>query len=563
MISVEEALKNIDSEVFVVDNASTDGSCLMVRQRFPGVILIENTENVGFAKANNQAIRLARGEYVLLLNPDTVVEEDTFAKCLNFMDQRPNAGALTVKMIDGKGRFLPESKRALPSPLVSFYKIFGLAALFPKSKTFARYHLGHLDKNQIHAIEILPGAFMFLRRKVIDEVGLLDESFFMYGEDIDLSYRIIQKGYENYYYPATRIIHYKGESTKKGSINYVIVFYRAMIIFARKHFSPSNARWYILLINMAVYFRAFVSILKRVIGSIALPLIDAGAIALGFLWILPTWEQYRFGTVNYFPHQLVTTMIPAYIAVWVITSWFAGAYDKPQKLFAATRGIAIGSLIVLSVYGLLPPEMRFSRALILLGGTWAIIVTLLIRLIYGTLRRNAVPSLRKRKRIAIVGSSSEARRVNELMRNSGVDYIFSGLISNSTEITDSEQIATINQIDEFVRVNGVDEVIFCGQNISSQDIIKNMLTLSTLGIEYKIAPADSSSVIGSSSVDTQGELYSLDIKEIGTPASRKLKRTLLISGSLLILSLSPLLLPLPNKKGINIIRRAYKTIAGK
>jgi len=149
------------------------------------------------------------------------------------------------------------------------------------------------------------------------------------------------------------------------------------------------------------------------------------------------------------------------------------------------------------------------------------------------------------------------------MRNSRVDYIFSGLISSSTEITDSEQIATINQLDEFVRVNGIDEVIFCGQNVSSQDIIKNMLTLSALGIEYKIAPADSSSVIGSSSVNTQGELYSLDIREIGTPFSRKLKRTLLISGSLLILSLSPLLLPLPNKKGVEIIRRAYKTIAGR
>ena len=265
LISVYNAISGIQAEVFVVDNNSVDGSCALIKEKFKGVNLIENKKNYGFSYANNQAIKEAKGEYILLLNPDTVVKEDSFEKCLAFMDKTPDSGGLTVKMIDGKGKFLPESKRALPTPKVAFYKIFGLSKLFPKSKRFARYHLGHLSNNEIHEIEIMPGAFMMLRKEALDKTGLLDEDYFMYGEDIDLSYRIIKAGYKNYYFPETTIIHYKGESTKKGSLNYVFIFYNAMIIFARKHFSNKNARLFSALINTAIYFRAFIAILNRFI----------------------------------------------------------------------------------------------------------------------------------------------------------------------------------------------------------------------------------------------------------------------------------------------------------
>ncbi|GIV44270.1 MAG: hypothetical protein KatS3mg035_1393 [Bacteroidia bacterium] len=209
--SVMKAAKGLSVEVFVVDNNSVDNSLEMVREKFPEVKIIANKENVGFSRANNHALRIAKGEYQLLLNPDTVVEEDTFKKVIDFMDNHPDAGGLGVYMIDGKGNFLPESKRGLPTPLVAFYKIFGLSALFPKSKIFGKYHLGYLDKEKIHEVEILSGAFMLMRKAALDKVGLLDEDFFMYGEDIDLSYRIIKGGYKNYYFPETRIIHYKGE----------------------------------------------------------------------------------------------------------------------------------------------------------------------------------------------------------------------------------------------------------------------------------------------------------------------------------------------------------------
>jgi GT2 family glycosyltransferase len=282
LVSVFAALQGVDGEVWVVDNASTDGSVEMVRIKFPKVRLIANKKNIGFSKANNQAIRQAQGKYILLLNPDTVVQEDTFRQCINFMETHTEAGGLTVKMIDGKGHFLPESKRGFPSLWASFCKIFGLTTLFPNSKVFARYYLGHLDKNSTNAIEILPGAFMFLRAKTLQATGLLDEQFFMYGEDIDLSYRILQHGFKNYYLPDSQIIHYKGESTKKGSLNYVIVFYKAMILFAQKHFSKQKQKHFVALIKLAVFVRATASILKRIFIRMWLPLSDLAAMALGF-----------------------------------------------------------------------------------------------------------------------------------------------------------------------------------------------------------------------------------------------------------------------------------------
>lgn len=265
--SVQTAASGLKVEVFVVDNHSTDGSQTMLKEKFPKVRLIENLDNVGFSRANNQAIRMAKGRYVLLLNPDTIVQEDTFLKCISFMDNHLDGGGLGVKMIDGAGNFLPESKRGLPTPAVAFYKIFGLSALFPKSKKFGKYHLRYLDDHEIHEVEVLAGAFMWLRKETLDKIGLLDEDFFMYGEDIDLSYRVVLGGYKNYYFPETRIIHYKGESTKKSSVNYVFVFYRAMVIFAKKHFQK-NWKWFQFFINIAIWLRAAMAIFSRAVNAI-------------------------------------------------------------------------------------------------------------------------------------------------------------------------------------------------------------------------------------------------------------------------------------------------------
>lgn len=224
-----------DLEVFVVDNASSDGSIDYLRNRFPQVHYLINSKNLGFAVANNIAIRRSESQYVLLLNPDTVLGEETLTRVCDFMDAHPRAGAAGVKMIDAQGKFLPESKRGFPTMWVSFCKLSGLNRMFPKSRIFGRYHLRYLDPDTAHCVDVLSGAFMLLRRDALKQAGLLDERFFMYGEDIDLSYRVAKSGMEVWYLPY-RIMHYKGESAHSSDARYVRLFFRAMVQFYRKHF---------------------------------------------------------------------------------------------------------------------------------------------------------------------------------------------------------------------------------------------------------------------------------------------------------------------------------------
>lgn len=247
--SVSRALEGIEGEVFVVDNHSDDDSVETVRTQYPWVRLIENQENMGFSRANNIAIREARGEYVLLLNPDTIVEEATLREVLRFMDEHLKAGGAGVMMHNADGSLAPESRRALPTPWVSCLKMLG----FTK-----RYYMSHLPWDQPGRIEVISGAFCFLRKKALDEVGLLDEDFFMYGEDIDLSYRLLKGGWENWYLPYP-IIHFKGKSTQKSDYRYVHIFYKAMLIFFRKHYSHLSI-FYALPVKMAIYFRAAIAL---------------------------------------------------------------------------------------------------------------------------------------------------------------------------------------------------------------------------------------------------------------------------------------------------------------
>jgi len=264
--SVKKASEGLDADIWVVDNASSDNTVGYLQANFPDVNFISNTENVGFSKANNQAIRKSKGEYVLLLNPDTIVAEDTLKGCVEFLDAHPQVGATGVRMLNPDGTFAPESRRGLPTPFTSFCKMTGLSSLFPKSRIFGRYYMKYLDENKANPVEVLSGAFNMLRRKALDQIGLLDEDFFMYGEDIDLSYRMLIGGWQNYYLPYN-ILHYKGESTEKSSFRYVHVFYNAMLIFFNKHFGKK----YLLvgyLIRLAVIFRAMMDMLIRLLNRI-------------------------------------------------------------------------------------------------------------------------------------------------------------------------------------------------------------------------------------------------------------------------------------------------------
>lgn len=525
LISVEKAIENIDAEVFMVDNNSMDYSVEMVLEKFPKVKVIANKENTGFSVANNQAIRESKGEYVLLLNPDTVVEEDTFEKCIAFMDARPNAGGLGVKMIDGKGNFLPESKRALPTAKVAFFKAFGLSALFPKSKTFAQYHLGYLDENETHKVDILAGAFMLMRKQVLDEVGLLDETFFMYGEDIDLSYRIIKAGYDNYYFPETQIIHYKGESTKKGSLNYVKVFYEAMLIFARKHFSPQQAKLYSVAIYLAIFIKGSLTLVNNFAQKAMMPFLDFILAFGGLVFIKDLWALKIKTEQNFYPDEFTFYVLPGYLIIWLFAGYFSGAYDKPFRTRKIFRSLSFGTLIIAAVYGFLPEELRFSRAIILLGAVSTFIVMLFNRLVYNILKHKKFSfEITEVKNVAIIGNVEESQRVLTLLKQTSQNSNFIGFIRPNNSQKDKESIGEFNQIEDISSIYDINELIFCAKDISSKEVIQVMTELENK-FSYKIVPPESMSIIGSDSKNTAGDLYALDVNlTIGTPKSIQLKK---------------------------------------
>lgn len=561
--SVQKAIRNIDAEIFVVDNHSVDGSAQLITSKFPDIHFIHNHQNVGFAKANNQAIKLAKGRYILLLNPDTVVEESTFDKVLRFMDAHPEAGGLGVKMIDGKGNFLPESKRGLPTPWVAFYKMFGLSRLFPRSKRFGKYHLSYLNPDQIHEVDVLAGAFMLLRKEALNKVGLLDEAFFMYGEDIDLSYRLQLGGYKNYYFPETKIIHYKGESTKKGSLNYVKVFYYAMVIFARKHFPGHKTGAFALLIQLAIYFRALLSMLKRIFSRIYLPVLDALMILLCFVGATTFWENFKFADPNYYPDQLIRIIEPIYVLFLLAGIASSGGYKKPINLYKLVRGLFWGFIALLLAYSLISEQYRFSRAIILLGSTASLTGIVLMRLAGNLLNLNDFKLASKRPRkVAIVGSPREAKRVKEILVNTQLNLQLEGFISINENEQGEHFLGPVSQLKEIVQINRLDEIIFCAADISSAQIMNAMLELADLDVDYKIAPPESVSIIGSNSIHTAGNLYVVSTNALSRPHNKRLKRLFDIFSALLLLLLSPIICR-GMKNKTNFLKNLLAVLSGK
>ena len=542
LVSVYKALEGIDGEVFVVDNDSVDGSMDMVRARFPRTICVDNKENVGFSKANNQAIRESRGKYVLLLNPDTVVQEDTFSKCISYMDLHEKVGGLGVKMIDGKGNFLPESKRGLPTPEVAFYKMVGLNKVFPRSKRFGKYHMGYIGEDETAEVDVLAGAYMLMRKSVLDEIGLLDETFFMYGEDIDLSYRITQAGYQNVYFPETSIIHYKGESTKRMSANYVFIFYRAMVIFAKKHYSGKTARLFTALINASIYVRASLALVQRFVLRSWVAVVDFLLVSGGLVLIKDYWEEHIKNFEGYFAPVYAQTHFPAYAIIWILMVFWSGGYQKPYSIQKILRGVLAGTVFISAVFAFLPDTLRYSRGIILAGTASTALLLSLFRLIlhvsqFKNLRLGRVGQVKT----AIVGKPGERERVRDLLEKAGADIDFRGFISVD-DVVSSDVLGSVNRLDEVCSIYGIDEVIFCGKDISSSETMQWMSKMATANTTFKIVPEAGGFIIGSNSKNLSGELYTEEVSfAIADANTLQKKRLLDILVCLLKLLIGPLL----------------------
>jgi GT2 family glycosyltransferase len=261
--SVMSASENLDCEVFVVDNNSQDGSAEMIQSEFPNVKLIINLYNAGFSAANNQAIIKSSGKFILILNPDTIVQKDTFSKCIEFMNLHPDAGAVGIRMLNGDGTFLPESKRAFPTAFTAFFKAFGISSLFPGSPFLNRYYLPQIETMKTSLTEVIAGAFMFIRKTALMKSGLFDEDYFMYGEDIDLSYRLLQTEFKNYYYPDVHIVHFKGKCTPRNNYTDILHFYNAMQVYVKKRVAEGKYGHLRHLISAAIYLRESLALLNR------------------------------------------------------------------------------------------------------------------------------------------------------------------------------------------------------------------------------------------------------------------------------------------------------------
>jgi hypothetical protein len=363
----------------------------------------------------------------------------------------------------------------------------------------------------------------------------------MYGEDIDLSYRILQGGYKNYYFPETKIIHYKGESTKKGSLNYVKVFYNAMIIFAKKHFKGQQASFFIFMMQMAIYLRAGITLLSNIFRKTYLPFLDALFLVLGMFWLKDFWATRYFDNPDYYPASFLFFNVPLYTSIWLGTVYFSGGYDSKYNLYRILRGILIGTVLIAAVYGFLDMEYRTSRMLILMGAVWLTTAMVGLRLIFHFFEfRNFNISRKKERNYIIVGSLTESERVQNLIYQAQVRNNFIGTVA-PTDVEDLQTfLGSARQLSEIARIYKINEIIFCSKDMTSQAIMDWMTQLGA-HIDYKIVPEESLSIIGSSSKNSRGELYTIEVEfKIATPMNQRNKRVFDVIMSLIALITLPI-----------------------
>lgn len=515
-----ERLGDRRSELIVFDNASSDGSADWVRDHYPQVEVIASDQNLGFSAGNNEAIRRATGEWILLLNPDTVVPEDTFVRALAHAEAHPRLGALGVPMFDGAGAWLPESKRGMPTPWASFCRLSGLWRWFPKSERFNRYYFGHVGPDETAPVEVLSGAFMWMRRRALEEVGLLDEAFFMYGEDIDLSIRILQGGWENHHLSTCPIVHFKGESTKKGSLSYVRVFHDAMRIFSEKHFAGGQAlamRW---MIRLGIQVRAVVAFLRGQVLSRGLGILDvSGAGVLAACWVAghAGWSGVQH------PWAPSAALVLLSVVATLLAGLWAGAYDRPVVRVRVLAAGAMASLWLVVGYSLLPESLRVSRlalgmtSLSLFWWPWV------VRRLFKGLRPHALRWRASRPEVGVLASEG---RLDGLLKWVEESYGSSIKISIISDDFDRRSLQAMRHA----------ELVLCDAAIGGEQVLKLLRSVGPHGVDVRVVPERLWVALGGRSGTTgPGEVLPLGADGLGRKERRRAKRRVDVFWSVFIL----------------------------
>ncbi|MDE3252792.1 MAG: glycosyltransferase [Bacteroidota bacterium] len=523
LYSVQRAVGSLAAEIRVVDNHSADDSMDVLPALFPEVIFYRNTVNLGFARANNQALADCKGDIILFLNPDTLLPEDGLTRALDFFSCHPNAGALGFRMLDGRGRYLPESKRAFPTPMASFWKLTGMAGLFPRSGFFNRYALGHLDPLQNHAIPVLAGACFFARKSILDKLGGFDERYFLYGEDIDLSHKITRAGYENWYLGEISMLHFKGESSNGLGLHRVRFFYQAMRLFVNQYFQKGPAKLFSWLLQLAILLRGLLSAVKRLIRPVFLPLMDvlllyASLQIMRFLWIAGLRGGKDFGVPELpFLLLLLTASFLGAAAV-------AGLYEKRYRTAQIIPPLIFGCLVTLAVYSVLPESVRFSRGVViggvLLGGTWILVFRSLSYAIgYAGWKRDAEAE----GQTLVAGSVAEYGQVRELFTHALQQEQILGRVAIDEDRRDS--VCDWETLSAFVASIPVSCVVFCIGETRLSSLIPHLETLTGRGIRFLFHVSPGGSLVGSHSLTADAEIVKPFVQyQLADPYQLRLKR---------------------------------------
>ena len=501
--SVEKAKGKLTLQTIVVDNNSQDDSIVFLKKRFPWVTYIENKENVGFGKANNQGFEIAEGEYTLIINPDTLLSEETFEEMISHMKDNARCGACGCKILNPDGTFAPESKRSVPSIASSFYKVTGLTALFPESKIFGDYYLGWIPEDEVHAVPVLSGAFMFWRTSVLKKLGGFDERFFMYGEDIDLCYRIQETDYHIDYVPTTSIIHYKGESTRKGDLKYVRIFNKALYQFFEKHYSSKYSLFFRMFIFSAITLRAGITFVLnnlRLIGFITSDLVLLNiSVIVGFL--------VRFN----FSYEAVTNLQNlSYLWINILASGLYVLLGVSMDLFRSqVTSISnqlkalIGSYFGVAFITFFVRNLAFSRLALIYGLICALalmVITWVIQLNFSKGDTKATGKL-KRARILLVGSTSETKSIKQKIHSRpDWNYEVVGIIGLG-EDENSDYMGQLPQLGDMVRAYNIDQVFFALKSISYKEMLMHLPQLQKSRVLVKLIPDSMDFILGKSNVE--------------------------------------------------------------
>ncbi len=537
LAALTRALEGIDGEIIVVDNASDDGSVEMLRQKFPGVSLIANTVNKGFAAGNNLALPRCRGEYILLINPDTVVQEDTLRALIGYMDEHPSVGLATCKILNPDGTLELACRRSFPTPWVAFSKIIGLSALFPHSKLFGRYNLTYKDPNAECEVDAVSGSFMFLRKTVAEQVGGLDEQFFMYGEDLDWCYRIKQAGWRVMYTPATQIIHYRGQSTKRSDIDEVRVFYDAMRVFVRKHFQ--RGLLFDVIVLAGIRLRQGVAFLQKNAKPIKATAVDFVIVNLSLL----AGEYIWFRKVLGFPSYAYPALIIVPWLVLALVMYSFGVYTSRKYSSPRAAGAVLFGYLVLSALTFFFKQYGFSRMVVLISGALNLVLIpgwrMAARVTGGS------PGQRRSlfgRRTIIVGARQSGQEVLRKLRARVDDgYEVVGFIETDRRkvgerVAGVEILGTIDNIGKVLEEFRASEVIFSTDSLTYADILSVISRSKNRSVNYRLVPNSLEVIIGKTHIDRLEDIPLVDIEyNIDRVTNRIVKRAfdLLVSGIVL------------------------------